>query len=142
MCIRDRNGSKQNSIDFKIGDTFLEYHPYNPHTQKHKWWSFSWEAQRKYDHITNTLYKNKFDLIVFDHKVDYYDKKSHTWKHKTDLCRSLFNIITETPTLISRIPLDKRYIMLDYKHFKDFYHQVAKELSDYDMQFSTTEDIE
>ncbi|AKH33124.1 hypothetical protein XF24_00800 [candidate division SR1 bacterium Aalborg_AAW-1] len=136
------NGSKQNSIDFKIGDTFLEYHPYNPHTQKHKGGSFSGEAQRKYDHITNTLYKNKFDLIVFDHKVDYYDKKSHTWKHKTDLCRSLFNIITETPTLISRIPLDKRYIMLDYKHFKDFYHQVAKELSDYDMQFSTTEDIE
>ena len=136
------NDSTKHSIDFKIGDTFLEYHPYNPNRQKHMWWSFIGEAQRKYDHITNPLYKDKLDLIVFDDKIDYYDKKSHTWKHKREICRSLFNIIRETPTLISRIPLEKRYIMLDYTHFKDFYAQVAKELSDYDMQSTSIESQE
>ncbi|AKH33125.1 hypothetical protein XF24_00801 [candidate division SR1 bacterium Aalborg_AAW-1] len=136
------NNSTKHSIDFKIRDILLEYHPYNSHTQKHKGGSFTGEAQRKYDHITNPFYKDKLDLIVFDHKVDYYDKKTHTWKQRTDLCRSLFNIITETPALISRIPLDKRYIMLDYTHFKDFYNQIAKELSDYDMQSTSIESQE
>lgn len=136
------NWSAKHSIDFKIGHTFLEYHPYNSYTQKNKWWSFSWEAQRKYDNITNTLYKDKFDLIVFDDEITYYNKKTHVWKERRDLCKALFNLIKETPTLTSHIPLDKRRIVLSYDNFKNFYNQISKELSEYDMQSSTTEETQ
>jgi hypothetical protein len=128
------NGSSKNSIDFKIGDTFLEYHPYNPNTQKYKWWSFHWEAQRKYDNITDLNYKDRLELIVFDDNIDYFDHKSHKWKQRSDLCRSLFTIIKDTSTLFSHIPLDNRWIILDYENFKEFYNKINKELVDYDTQ--------
>ncbi len=59
------NGSKLHSLDFRVGDVFLEYHPLSP-DEKASGTGFGAAAARKRRFVTDPVLGRRAVLYVFD----------------------------------------------------------------------------
>ncbi len=109
------NGSKWHSVDFKVGDVFLEYHPVSL-LEWRKWMNFNDAAKKKHDHITDPKYLHRTNLYVFD-EID-----------------TLYDIILNDPEL--RFYVSYPYFWPDFgkKEWNTLVYEVYRKVNEYDKE--------